>query len=88
MESLLYSTLSSERAESFLILWRKTENHPGGSGSECWYFVLACLQNERAGTNHKYQACLLQKLSAFSFPENKKQGITGKISGNLQVIVC
>lgn len=80
------SMLSCERAESFLLAWRKPEKHPGGSGAECW-FALAGLQNEFAGTNHKYKACLLQKLFIPSFPENKNQGITGKTSSNLQVIV-
>lgn len=68
-------TLSCERAESFLLSWRETENHAGGSGVECWYFVLAGLQNELAvelTTNIKH-------VSISSFPENKKQGITGKI---------
>lgn len=78
------STLSCERAEFSAFTEGNSEPHWGIRG---WVLVF-CLSRPLKwtcwGTNHKNAACFLQKLST-SFPENKTQGITGKISSNLQV---
>lgn len=86
MESLLYI---------YTVLWKswKFLAFTEGNWEPCWGIrvsvLVFCLSRPPKwaywGTNHKYSTCFLKKLSIY-FPENKNQEITGKISGNLQVI--